>query len=127
MVRAAVLAACVVCLSGCGTMLNLWSVADGNPDNDGGPYGGVAVSAKEGVEAAKDVVRPDKPDRAWNALSALWLLGVDTPLSAALDTVTLPVFALGCLVDGVPRRPEPEPAPRAESAAAEPRSSAASQ
>ena len=100
MARAAVytaLAACVVWLSGCGTVLNLWSLADGDPHNDGGAYGGVAMSTKEGAWHVKEAIRPDNDQRAWNAFIALWFLGIDTPLSAALDTLTLPVTILGTL------------------------------
>jgi uncharacterized protein YceK len=83
------LAVCVVWLSGCGTVNNL----------SGGqaPYGGVQQDAKAG---SKNLI--DWRDGYWRVpggyaippslslLASAYLLGVDLPLSAVADTLTLP-------------------------------------
>ena len=84
---AAALALCV--RSGCGTMINLTGRGEGPK-----PYGGVEIVAKSGVAFSVGSVGEDNTVRFFPALVGvplgMYLLLVETPLSAVGDTLTLP-------------------------------------
>ena len=95
MARAAVLAVCVLWLSGCGTISNF--------KNSSGPnvYGGIQDDALAALMSSPLVAVTDGPGAALMVLPLHALVLADLPLSAAADTLGLPLT----LRSGKPRPP----------------------
>ncbi len=73
---------------GCGTLLNDLSCG---ADHDREPYGGMKISLEAGSSCMKNAANPSENEPLWGPmLAGTYMLGVDLPLSVALDTVSLP-------------------------------------
>jgi uncharacterized protein YceK len=72
-------------LSGCGTVYNL--------QGGGTPYGGVSEAAQAGADAWRYWHHPEGAciPPSFDLARAVYLFGIDLPLSAVGDTLTLPV------------------------------------
>lgn len=85
------LTATAFALNGCGTALNFHDGSNSMWLKNGDPrkvYGGVRLDAECGAYLlAEAFTETDLVRLAWSA----WVLGIDLPLSAVADTVTLPM------------------------------------
>ena len=99
------LAAWVVSLGGCGTMMNFWW--DGS-FHEPAVYGGTATSAGFGLQAAEEVAKFDNLDHCADCVViAGYFLAVDLPLSVVADTLTLPLTVAAALQKLDPGKPAP--------------------
>ena len=84
--------------TGCGTIVNLQYAAPidapDKPDEVCGPYGGVTLSAHQGISYITVPISPAHGMTALCPFVALYFLGIDAPLSLIGDTVTLPIAAI---------------------------------
>jgi uncharacterized protein YceK len=80
-----------VLFTGCGTMIgNIggYGILRGHYME---PYGGVKICLEAGTHSFKEAVHPPANQPRWEGvLAGTYVLGVDLPLSAVADTVTLP-------------------------------------
>src|SRR5580704_2505731 len=81
----------VMC-GGCGTMVGNLGGFGIMRGHEMEPYGGVKICLEAGTENLKKVVHPATDQSRWDGVyPAVYMLGVDLPLSAVADTVTLPL------------------------------------
>lgn len=80
----------LACVSGCGTMHNVWSCFDERVPQKL-IYGGVREDKQSIREAAHLTISSSKPREVTNGISHLVSRTVDLPLSAVGDTLTLPI------------------------------------
>jgi uncharacterized protein YceK len=105
-IRASTLASVVLAfLSGCGTMTNITGLSMGGHYME--PYGGVRLSVDYGADNWQHVVHPT-PDagRVSSLVGTAYDFGIDLPVSAIGDTLTLP-FTLRAALKGESRTGKP--------------------